>query len=66
MPLQNVTIDDVSALIGYHNPNGIPWKDSPSNDPSLGGYSDQTYHSSNQTGAWSIFRFEGVAVYLFA
>ncbi|CAE6437373.1 unnamed protein product [Rhizoctonia solani] len=66
MPLHNVTIDDVSALIGYHNPNGLPWKDSPSNDTSLGSYSDQTYHSSNQTGARSTFRFQGTAVYLFA
>ncbi|QRW23005.1 SKG6 domain protein [Rhizoctonia solani] len=66
MPLHNVTIDDASALIGYYNPNGIPWKDSPSNDTSLGDYWDQTYHSSNQSGAWSTFRFQGVAVYLFA
>ncbi|EUC55767.1 transmembrane protein, putative [Rhizoctonia solani AG-3 Rhs1AP] len=65
MPLHNVTIDDASALIAYYNPNGIPWKDSPSND-TLEGYWDSTYHSSNQSGAWSTFRFEGTAVYLFA
>ncbi|KAH7325198.1 hypothetical protein B0J17DRAFT_236816 [Rhizoctonia solani] len=66
MPLHNVTIDDASALIGYYNPNGIPWKDSPTNDSGLGQYWDHTYHSSNQSGAWSTFRFQGTAVYLFA
>ncbi|CAE6411572.1 unnamed protein product [Rhizoctonia solani] len=66
MPLHNVTIDDASALIAYYNPNDIPWKDSPSNDTGLAQYWDSTYHSSNQTGAWSTFRFEGTAVYLFA
>ncbi|CAE6500093.1 unnamed protein product [Rhizoctonia solani] len=65
MPLQNVTIDDASALIGYYSPNGIPWKDSSTNDTRLGGYSNHTYHSSNQPGAWSSFRFQGTAVYLF-
>ncbi|KAJ1304109.1 hypothetical protein OPQ81_008511 [Rhizoctonia solani] len=66
MPLHNVTIDDASALIGYYNPNGIPWKDSPANDSALDEYWDHTYHSSNQSGAWSTFRFQGTAVYLFA
>ncbi|CAE6501712.1 unnamed protein product [Rhizoctonia solani] len=67
MPLHNVTIDDVSALIGYYNPDGLQWKDSPTNDSdALAYYWDHTYHSSNQSGAWTSFRFQGTAVYLFA
>lgn len=65
MPLQNVTIDDISALIQY-TPLGGVWKDSPTSDSGLGGYYDSTYHSTTQYGASATFQFDGVAVYLYA
>jgi hypothetical protein len=65
MPLNNVTIDDVSALIQY-TPLGDTWKDSPTTDAGLGSYYDGTYHSTNVYGASATFQFDGIAVYLFA
>ncbi|QRV93257.1 hypothetical protein RhiJN_21275 [Ceratobasidium sp. AG-Ba] len=66
MPLSNVTIDDVSALIQYQGVNGTPWTDSPTTDPDLGQYYGGTYHSSLMSRASATFLFDGVAVYLYA
>ncbi|KAG9077299.1 hypothetical protein FS749_010819 [Ceratobasidium sp. UAMH 11750] len=66
MPLNNVTIDDVSALIQYQGVGGVPWTDSPTSDPQLGNYWGGTYHSSILYRASATFLFDGVAVYLFA
>ncbi|QRV95867.1 Transmembrane alpha-helix domain [Ceratobasidium sp. AG-Ba] len=65
MPLQNVTIDDISALIQYA-PLGDVWKDSPTSDSGLGSYYDSTYHSAIQYGASATFQFDGIAVYIYA
>ncbi|QRW07411.1 Transmembrane alpha-helix domain [Ceratobasidium sp. AG-Ba] len=66
MPPNNVTIDDVSALIQYQGVNGTPWTDSPTTDPELGQYYGGTYHSSQMWRASATFLFDGVAVYLYA
>ncbi|KAG9095873.1 hypothetical protein FRC06_009332 [Ceratobasidium sp. 370] len=66
MPLTNVTIDDVSALIQYRGVAGVPWTDSPTSDSQLGYYWSGTYHSSLMHRASATFLFDGVAVYLYA
>ncbi|ELU37076.1 SKG6 domain-containing protein [Rhizoctonia solani AG-1 IA] len=65
MPLYNITIDDISALIEY-TPAGRPWTDSPTSDQELHNYWDGTYHSSDRFGARASFRFQGTAVWLYA
>ncbi|CAE6437362.1 unnamed protein product [Rhizoctonia solani] len=65
MPLYNVTIDDISALVEYTTA-GRPWTDSPTSDQELHNYWDGTYHSSDRFGAKASIRFQGTAIWLYA
>ncbi|KAI0091115.1 hypothetical protein BDY19DRAFT_991693 [Irpex rosettiformis] len=63
MPIFNLTIDDTTPLIRYDPPNA--WSDSSHTDTSYTQYSNQTFHTTNRSGATATLTFNGSAVYLF-